>query len=76
VKRLQPGEILDVPESKLTFDHDCFTLGGNAGSPIIDIESQRAIGLHFAGRYLGYKRGTAVALWKLRDHPLLLQATL
>jgi endonuclease G len=32
--------------------HDCSTLGGNSGSVLIDLATGRAIGLHFAGRFL------------------------
>jgi V8-like Glu-specific endopeptidase len=58
VKRLQPGVLRDRARIR-SFDnlvnaltHDASTLGGNAGSPIIDVETGSVIGIHFAGEYL------------------------
>jgi hypothetical protein len=39
VKRLQPGEVIEILDQAPTFSHDCFTLGGNGGSPVIDLET-------------------------------------
>lgn len=72
VKRLQPGEVMDIATAKALFSHDCSTLGGNSGSCVIDIESNQVIGLHFSGSYLESNR--AVALWKLVKDPLLKKA--
>lgn len=47
VKRLHPGEVMTVSET--FFTHDCSTLGGNSGSPVIDFATGEAVGLHFAG---------------------------
>jgi|GEM_PF-6977668 len=54
VKRLQPGEILSAAVMRgrnpvPVFTHDCSTLGGNSGSIVIDLQTGKAIGLHFAG---------------------------
>ena len=70
VKRLQPGEVKKV--SRTTFEHDCSTLGGNSGSCVVDLESNRVLGLHFSGRYL--EANKAVALWKLANDRLLKKA--
>lgn len=67
VKRLQPGEILEDPEG-VTVRHDCFTTGGNGGSPLIDVASGAVLGLHHSGRKMAYKE--AVALWRLADNKL------
>ena len=32
--------------------HDCTTLGGNSGSVVLDLDSGKALGLHFSGRFL------------------------
>jgi V8-like Glu-specific endopeptidase len=69
VKRLQPGKIKEIDQNDPLFTHDCSTLGGNSGSPIIDLETGLVIGLHYAGTYLVANH--AVALWKLADDPLL-----
>jgi V8-like Glu-specific endopeptidase len=74
VKRLQPGEILGVPATEGRFSHDCFTLGGNAGSCVVDVITNRVLGLHLGGRYLPEqqaKANFALALWTLRNDPLL-----
>jgi hypothetical protein len=86
VKRLQPGAVM-APPARATIRmepcstgadpedvvfHDASTLGGNSGSCVIDLDSHRVIGLHFAGRYLHYNE--ALALWRLADDPLLVRA--
>lgn len=50
VKRLAPGELMSQDESRGFITHDCTTLGGNSGSVIIELETGKAAGLHFAGR--------------------------
>lgn len=49
-KRLSPGQIIGVSDGDLL--HDCTTLGGNSGSAILSLTDGRAVGLHFAGRFL------------------------
>jgi hypothetical protein len=86
VKRLQPGTIMAPPQSaSVRFSpcsagadpgdvvfHDASTLGGNSGSAVIDLDSNQVIALHFGGYYLEYNQ--AVALWKLKEDPLLVRA--
>jgi endonuclease G, mitochondrial len=86
VKRLQPGEAMAPPgdatirmtpcstgaEPDDIMFHDASTLGGNSGSCVVDLDSNRVIGLHFAGQYMRYNE--AVALWRLVDDPLLARA--
>jgi hypothetical protein len=72
VKRLQPGQIIEFFDEEGLFNHDSSTLGGNSGSAVIDLERGQVVGLHFSGSYLEYNQ--AVALWKLRDDPLLRRA--
>jgi endonuclease G len=55
VKRLQPGKITSV-ENDECFLHDCSTLGGNSGSPVIDVNSGKVLGIHYAGEYLKSNR--------------------
>ncbi|WP_421258228.1 trypsin-like serine peptidase [Aeromonas sp. 600886] len=63
VKRLQPGQIVTVTSNYFT--HDCSTLGGNSGSPVIDLSTGEAVGLHFAGSYL--KENSAVPAAIVKD---------
>jgi len=64
VKRLAPGEVVAVEAT--SFTHDCTTLGGSSGSVILDVASGRAVGLHFAGRYL--EANFAVSAETIREH--------
>lgn len=72
VKRLQPGEMRKVSKAQSLFEHDCSTLGGNSGSCVVDLETQRVTGLHFSGRYL--EANYAVLLSKLEKDKLLKKA--
>jgi V8-like Glu-specific endopeptidase len=74
VKRLQPGRAVGYSTMYSALEHDCSTLGGNSGSPVVDLETHQVIGLHFGGRYgVG---NYAVPLWMLRDDPLFKRAAL
>jgi V8-like Glu-specific endopeptidase len=47
VKRAAPGEIIDTHNQ--TIFHDCSTLGGNSGSPVISMATAQVVGLHHSG---------------------------
>lgn len=49
-KRLAPGQITNVRPDRLF--HDCSTLGGCSGGAVVDLETGRVAGLHFAGRFM------------------------
>jgi len=51
VKRLSPGRAMSVSPNGKVLEHDCTTLGGNSGSPIINLATGKACGLHYAGTY-------------------------
>lgn len=51
VKRFAPGRVMQGLSSRTTLRHDCTTLGGNSGSPLIRLEDRKVVGLHFAGVY-------------------------
>ncbi|MDV5143342.1 trypsin-like peptidase domain-containing protein [Streptomyces sp. SBC-4] len=71
-KRLQPGTTTEFTPGGRVTNHDCSPLGGNSGSPVLDLTDHRILGLHFGGRYrIG---NVAVPLWELVDDPLLAQA--
>jgi V8-like Glu-specific endopeptidase len=70
VKRLQPGYITGKTNGAyFKIKHDCSTLGGSSGSPLLDLETGKVIGLHYAGEYL--KENSAVPLWNLANDSLL-----
>ena len=48
-KRLAPGIVKSA--SVETISHDCSTLGGNSGSPIVDLRSGSVVGLHYGGTF-------------------------
>lgn len=50
VKRFAPGFLRVLP-GPVVLGHDCTTLGGNSGSPLISLDRQAVVGLHYAGRY-------------------------
>ncbi|SMP20351.1 phospholipase D-like domain-containing protein [Flavobacterium hercynium] len=62
-KRLAPGEITSIDSTTIT--HDCSTLGGNSGSPVIVLSTGEVAGLHFAGLYM--KENFAVPASKIRE---------
>ena len=73
VKRLQPGEISE-PAGQFEIFHDCSTLGGNSGSPVIDLETHAVIGLHFGGRFM--EKNHAIPLWLLQQDALVKEGRL
>ncbi|MGD3106189.1 trypsin-like serine peptidase [Streptomyces sp. YGL11-2] len=72
VKRLQPGMTTGLEPEENVMRHDCSTLGGNSGSPVVDLADHRVLGLHFGGRY--GQGNYAVPLWQLADDPMLRRA--
>jgi len=75
-KFLQPGilrrldaEVRSFDRVVQALDHDCSTLGGNSGSPLLDLETGDIVGLHFAGAYL--RANYAVPAWQLARDPRL-----
>ena len=66
VKRLQPGMIKKIKMLyDFDFQHDCATLVGNSGSPVIDIATGKVVGTHFAGS-LNVFEGYAVRIEVLK----------
>ncbi|WP_430421389.1 phospholipase D-like domain-containing protein [Methylibium petroleiphilum] len=50
IKRVAPG--LMGPTSRGWATHDCTTLGGNSGSVVVNMNTGKAVALHFAGLYM------------------------
>ena len=63
VKRLAPGEVIGGRKSSIF--HDCSTLGGNSGSPVVDTKTCSVVGLHRDGFFLA--RNEAIGTDVLRD---------
>ena len=63
VKRFSPGKLI-VPSDRDRLQHDCTTLGGNSGSPVISLVSKKCVGLHFAGLYGEYNSAVSVSALK------------
>ncbi|NKL88040.1 phospholipase D-like domain-containing protein [Rhizobium leguminosarum] len=62
-KRIAPGFVIEHLAADLT--HDCTTLRGNSGSPVIDLEAGNIVGLHRAGIFLS--RNLAVNSTRIRE---------
>ncbi|MEO1159714.1 MAG: phospholipase D-like domain-containing protein, partial [Pseudomonadota bacterium] len=69
IKRIAPGLMDD--DSRGWATHDCTTLGGKSGSPVIDVGTGKVVALHFAGLYLIENYAVPVSTIKqyLRDRP-------
>jgi Trypsin. len=67
VKRIQPGIIRSIRTLyDFDFKHDCATLRGNSGSPIIDLQTGGVVGIHFAASASTFE-GYAVRVEVLRE---------
>lgn len=49
VKQFAPGEFSKTGIHKYLYWHDCTTWKGNSGSPVIDFETGKVLGIHNAG---------------------------
>lgn len=54
VKRAAIGEVIATSEQ--SFDHDCSTLAGNSGCPVIEMASGQVCGVHVGGQALTRNR--------------------
>lgn len=53
VKRLSPGKLMQqTADHETSLLHDCSTLGGAGGAPVLNVETGEVLGVNFAGRYL------------------------
>jgi V8-like Glu-specific endopeptidase len=50
VKRAAPGEIVGTASESIF--HDCSTLGGNSGSPVLSMDKARVVGIHRDGFFM------------------------
>jgi len=54
VKRYAPGKVIQALAAGSPLRHDCTSLGGNSGSPLIRLSDGKVVGLHFSGLYGQY----------------------
>lgn len=64
VKRLAPGRVTHLAANAV-LHHDATTLGGNSGSVVLDMESGKALALHYGG--IEGTRNEAVQAPRLRE---------
>jgi hypothetical protein len=57
VKRASPGEVLGTRDGQ--FSHDCTTLSGSSGSPVLPLDGAELAGVHTDGFYLGRNHATS-----------------
>ncbi len=67
VKRVSPGTILGVDGE--TVLHDASTLGGNSGSPLLDLDTGRVVAVHSLGQFA--LKNEAVGTGAIRSEPEL-----
>ena len=60
VKRAAPGELTPGPSPDVLY-HDCSTLSGNSGSPLLSLDDAAVLGVHFQGRFLDRNQAIPVA---------------
>ncbi len=65
VKRFAPGLVMQALSGSTLLTHDCTSLGGNSGSPLVSLDQGKVVGLHFAGEY--GVANSAVGVATLRD---------
>jgi endonuclease G len=64
VKRFSPGFIMQALSGSTDLIHDCTSLGGNSGSPVLSLENGKVVGLHFAGMYGKFNSAVGVRTLK------------
>lgn len=65
VKRFAPGKVMQALAPGVALRHDCTSLGGNSGSPLIRLQDGKVVGLHYSGIYGRFN--TAVGVATLRE---------
>lgn len=62
VKRAAPGRVVSLGQNEIT--HDCSTLGGNSGSPLLDMKTAGLSGVHSEGMFMYTNRAVPVGVVK------------
>ncbi len=69
VKRLAPGMLMEgsgrplAAEQEALLLHDCSTLGGCSGAAVVDMSTNRVVGIHFGGRF--QENNFAWPMWRV-----------
>jgi endonuclease G len=59
MKRAAPGEVTGTRQA--AFFHDCSTLGGSSGSPVVSLNDASLVGVHADGYFLARNEGVVAA---------------
>jgi hypothetical protein len=62
-----PASVTQEAQRRQFLFHDCSTLGGNSGSPVIDLKTGEVLGIHFAGEF--EQTNWAWSAWRIRELP-------
>jgi S1-C subfamily serine protease len=62
VKRAAPGKVVSTSQGAVT--HDCSTLGGNSGSPLLDMKTAEIVGVHSEGVFMYTNQGISASTAK------------
>ena len=62
VKRAAPGRVVSTSQGEVT--HDCSTLGGNSGSPLLDMKTAEVAAVHSEGMFMYTNRAIPVKVLK------------
>jgi S1-C subfamily serine protease len=61
-KRAAPGKVIAVSSGEVT--HDCSTLGGNSGSPLLEMKTAKLAGVHIEGMFMYTNRAVPASILK------------
>jgi hypothetical protein len=62
LKRAAPGFVTGVQQAASAVFHDCSTLGGNSGSPLVSLEDGSVMGVHRGGGFLWRNEAVAASV--------------
>jgi hypothetical protein len=69
-KRLSPGKIIKTDDSlNKWLGNDCTTMGGSGGGPLVDLETEKVIGISYSGQLRLVKENKALPMWTISKNP-------
>jgi hypothetical protein len=69
--RKEAGVVGAVWSLEHGLQHDCTTMGGSGGSPLVDLATGQVIGLHVGGDLKTVKENTALPTWEIIQREIL-----